>query len=840
MAARAATLPEAERYPFIDQALDGDQAAIASVKRLLALADQSTVHDAGSDRGEASVAALPVIPGFRVRELLGRGGMGSVYRAEQIEPRREVAIKLIRTDLSSPGMNERLRREADVLARLSHPAIAAIHAAGSVGAAPDHQPYLVMALIRGRSLDHHVAENRLDVRAVVGLIREVAEGVAHAHRHGVVHRDLKPANILVDDDGRPHILDFGIATVSELEPGQASVATGFGELVGTLSYMAPEQFRGRADERSDVYALGVTLYQALSNSLPHDLSASSLIDALDVLTEQPPTPLIKRNPEIPRRLATVVMHALTREPDHRYASVSDFITDLDNFLNDRPLIAQPPGLVDLLWMGWRRNRLAVSAVLGVAASVLIGLGLAVHFAVRAEQARQEAELRSAQVEAVNRFIQDMLLAADPERSLGDRIGVVDVLDGALGELDRSSDIDPRVRGDLYRLIGSTLVNLGRAEAGSQALDRAVGLLSGDGSESTRVEAAIEAARAQLELGRIDSANQALDLLVTDPLAGPGGPLHAHYAAVAGRGLLQAGQAERAGRLLQDALEESTSRYGWRSPETMVLRQNLAEFYQLAGILDQRLELLEELVVDRTDVFGAKHPQTLAALNNLGGALFHAAEPERAREVLSIALEGRRLIYGRDHAASMTTANNLAAVLIHLGERELAEPLLREVLEWHRERLGPEHAKTLIAGNLLAYLLEDAGRLDEAEAQYRAVLTAMGNAQGGLVPDLIAVGNNLAMLLVGQQRHAEAETIFADLLAETETAFGRDHLYYAIFASNYGECLLGLERFDQARSVLGESHERLQLLLGDEHPRVSQVRERLARAELGPGPGVSIH
>ncbi len=393
-------LPESERIAALERACGGDAALRHAVESLLAM---DRIHDDllsddavsqgiafGIDAPHHDEAIPERIGRYRILRKLGDGGMGTVYEAEQQDPQRIVAIKTLQRWHASRPMIRRFRQESQLLGRLQHPGIAHIYEASvhDAGDGSPPLPFFAMELVRGKPLHRHLEERRLSVRERLALFLQVADAIAYAHQRGIVHRDLKPGNILVTEEGQPKVIDFGIATSvdreelragtgeSGLEQPWTTLRTAPGQLVGTVPYMSPEQFGAdptAIDVRTDVYSLGVVLYEMLAGRLPHDVRSLSLPDAARTIRDDSHPRLGSLSRDCRGDLETIVSKALEKEPDRRYPSVVEFAADVRRFLEHQPISARPPSTFDQLAKFTRRNKPLVGGIVGIFLVLVAGI-----------------------------------------------------------------------------------------------------------------------------------------------------------------------------------------------------------------------------------------------------------------------------------------------------------------------------------------------------------------------------------------------------------------------------------------------------------------------------------
>jgi tetratricopeptide (TPR) repeat protein len=437
---------------------------------------------------------------YTIKSALGVGGMGVVYIGEQARPKRTVALKVIRPGFATPGILKRFEYEAELLGRLQHPGIAQIIEAGAAETPFGVQPFFAMELVEGEPLNKYADRHNLGVRARVALLVKVCDAVEHAHQRGVIHRDLKPANILVDASGQPKILDFGVARATggrEAEQRLTMMRTGERQLVGTLAYMSPEQVSGDVrgvDTRSDVYSLGVILYELLSGKLPHDLSDKPLPDAVRLIRDEDPRRLSSASRVLRGDLDTITGMALARDPARRYQSAAMLAADLARYLDNAPILARPPSVAYQVRKFAARHR-AVTA--GAAAALLcLGAGLAVSIALwrdaeaaralavsegvkaveamkAAQQAQRDAEAEAARQQVIVKFFHDHILTET--YWTGPSTATMASLENAIPHMSRAFAKDPMNEARLLYSAAQIFNASGNSTKSNTCLNRAIAL-----------------------------------------------------------------------------------------------------------------------------------------------------------------------------------------------------------------------------------------------------------------------------------------------------------------------------------------------------------------------------
>lgn len=781
-------------------------------------ADATTVHRAEFTASPDDPAPTR-IGAYRILGLIGQGGMGRVYLAEQEHPRRRVAVKILRHSLAAGRLRQRFAFEASVLGRLEHVGIARIYEAGTADVLGQDvpprvlaagQPFIAMEYIEGEPLDRHARRGALSIPERLRLFARVCQAVSHAHTKGVIHRDLKPANILVTADGTPKILDFGIARAVEDRDGALTTHTG--HPIGTPAYMSPEQTEGSPDidTRTDVYALGVLLYELLTGITPFNprsLANNSFSELQQMIREADapkPSTMIsaasalatgaagprgtdwrKLRSMIKGELDWIVLKCLEKDRSRRYESVSALADDVRRYLKGDAVVAAPPSRSYLLRKFLRRHKGPVAAVSSVGVVMLIG---AVAFARQAQVARNErdraikAEIetgrRANELQRVSDFQSRMLAQVDPTAA-GMRL---------------TSDVRARLEEALVK-------------TGARDEQRTAQLASFSELWS-----------------RVNATDTALEVIKTT--------------------------------ILQPALSEIDQQFADQPVLNATLRSAISSRYLDLGLLNDARAVNREVIILRHKTLGEGHPDTISAIlaeckiltligkpaeseatlrplldrlqarlasddplvftasDYLSEALIPQNKFADAEILLRTSLAGRRRVQGDDHEDTLQTIGNLAMALRGRAQYAEAESLTLEGLERRRRLFGEDHPYTLTSYNNLAVIQLEAGHITEAADGFRKAAEGRQRVMGDAHRDTLIAFNNLAATLGRLKKHEESEVIQRDVLDRARRSLGPDHPDSLMALSNLASTLIDLAKFDEAEPLCHELVDRRIRMAGE--------------------------
>ncbi|MBI4906931.1 MAG: serine/threonine protein kinase [Acidobacteria bacterium] len=801
----ASALPSSDRAAFLHRECAGEPELHSEVESLLA-ADLGTSDflEIPPSRLAADVFAhRPTWPEFigpyRILGVLGEGGMGIVFRAEQKNPQRIVALKVIRTPMISADVLRRFEFEAAALGRLQHPGIAQIYDAGA-GA----QPYFAMELIEGRPFLAYAAELSLSTGQRLELIAKVCDAVNHAHQRGILHRDLKPGNILVDSSGQPKILDFGVARILDSD-SQASRQTDLGQLIGTLDYMSPEQTLGDprgVDIRSDIYSLGVILYQLLAGRLPYETRPRALPELLRAIREDDPTPLGAIHRDFRGDIETIVHKTLAKEPHNRYASASELADDLRRYLTDEPILAVPASARYRAAKFVRRYRTGVTAA-AVLALVILGFGIAMAvLAARNARERDIARTERSRADAVVNFLlSDVLAQADDLAQAGPKpdanLKVREALDRAASRVQGKFGQQPLVEASIRQTIGETYTRIGIYPSADEHLERALAIR-----------------RRLLPAGHPDLVASLLRL----------GFVRRGY-----------GSGDHGVSLLEEAIRTGTAALGESNPLVLTAMSELAATYNELAQLEKSADLRGKVLEIRRRVLGPSDPATIDAMGDVAVS-YHARGMVQQAEALYLQVieAGKHL-----NPVPRDPISNLGNLYIRLGRFQEAEPYLRQAMQIAAERMNEEHPYRLYVQDSLGALYRDLKRFREAEALFQESLRVRRRVLGAENRSTLIDVSLLGDLYCTEGKWADGEKMLLDAVTVQRRMWSDTDEYTVRSMAALSLCYVRQHKFQEAEPWAA-TVARLRRPLGLSNPQtrdalmmLADIRERRgSQAEAG--------
>ncbi len=808
----AADVPQGEQRGFLQAACGGDEDLIVEV---LAMLDQDARGHSLLDHNIADIAqetfanAIPAslilkeFGPYQILRLLGEGGMGVVYLAERRDLGTQVAIKVLRDAWLSPARRERFASEQRTLAQLSHPLIARLYDADTLD---DGTPWFVMEYVDGVPLTDYCRKHECSVEQRLQLFRSVCEAVQHAHGHAVIHRDLKPSNILVKDDGSVRLLDFGIS--KQLESLDLQVdQTMTGLRMMTPAYASPEQIRGdRVGISTDVYSLGVILYELLTGQLPFDLSGLTPAEAASIIAEHEPgkpSAAVKRTTDSDANSRTLssslgktawadldvlCLNAMRKDPRRRYQSVEALIRDVDHYLNGEPLEARPDTLDYRIGKFVRRNRRAVAATAVIFAVIV---GLITFFTVRLAKARDTALAEAARTQRIQQFTANLFQGGDPAVGPSDSLRVITIVDRGVQEA-KTLNRDPKVQAELYQNLGSIYQKLGKFEPADSllrsALDQRKSLFGADSRE------------------------------VAESLTG--------------LGLLRSDQAhlEEAEQLTKQGWEMSKRHLPPNHPA--IAKATLAYGKVLAerGSYDQAIAALNESV--RLQSAPGVAPADLAtSLSALADAHYRAGHYDICKSLYTRVLEMHRQIYGERHPLVADDLGSLAAVQRDLGYYSEAERLDRQALEIAQAYYGNNHPKTAGRLTALAESLTYENKYDEAVSSLDQALAIQERIYGPVHPSVAETLNELGNVASMRDHLDEAEARFQRAADIYRAVYGDHHYLVAIALSNVAGITYDKKDYPRAEQLFRDVIRRYRETLPADNVNLAIAHIKLGRALL---------
>jgi eukaryotic-like serine/threonine-protein kinase len=804
---------------------------------------------------------------YKLVQKLGEGGYGAVYMAEQEEPiRRRVALKVIKQGMDTKQVIARFEAERQSLALMDHPHIAKVLDAGATDSG---RPYFVMELVSGIRITDYCDQNNLSTLDRLKLFVQVCQAVQHAHQKGIIHRDLKPSNILVNvQDGVPvpKVIDFGIAKATEPRLSALSQVTAEGQFIGTPAYMSPEQAELSAlgiDTRSDIYALGVVLYELLTGRTPFDakeLLQAGLDEIRRVIREQdPPRPSTRlstmafgdlttvarhRHVEPPKLLSLVrgdldwiVMKCLEKDRTRRYETASAFAEDIHRHLRYEAVMAGPPSAVYRARKFFRRNRVPVAVAASVTAALVVGLFSALAGFNRARHERDRAKQAEADAKAVLGFFQDRVLAtARPEGQkggLGIQTTVRGAVDAAEPAVATSFTNQMLPEASIRQVLGGTYVYLGEYGRAIRQFERARDLycakLGSDHPDA--LKAVINLATAYNGAGRPKEAVPLFEASLNAMQIKLGADHPDTLTVLAGlaKAYQDAGRVKEALPLFDKVVATRNARLGSDDPETLTAENNLAVAYQVAGRRKEALALFETVLKRRKAKLGPDHPDTLSSIQNLATTYQEMGRLQEAITLLESAIEQERPKLGADHPFTLNAMNSLGEA--YRGARRLQEAMTlhEEVLKQRNTKLGPDHPDTLTAMSNLAMDYRETNRLQEAVLLFERVLAMRKAKLGPEHRDTLVSVNNLAGTYWDTDHTREAIPLFEEVLKAMKVQLGADHSQTLIALNNLAKTYQRVGRLQEAIPLLEDAVKMKKNKVGSDHASTLASMNNLAEA-----------
>ena len=879
----ALQLPPEQRTLYLKAAC-GDDAALqervrAALEARLGGATVPMTH-APPAQGTIEISVAPSekpgdrIGPYKILQLIGEGGCGMVYMAEQDQPvRRRVALKVIKLGMDTRQVVARFEAERQALALMDHPNIAKVLDAGSTETG---RPFFVMELVRGIRITDYCDQNNLSTNQRLELFIQVCRAIQHAHQKGIIHRDIKPSNILVtlhDGVPVPKVIDFGIAKAMDQRLTDKTLFTQFEQFIGTPAYMSPEQAEMSGldiDTRADIYSLGVLLYELLTSRTPFDakeLLAAGLDAMRRVIREQePPKPSTRLSTMLDGDLTTVakqrhapppklihivrgdldwiVMKALEKDRTRRYETASGFATDIEHFLTNQPVVARPPSTVYRVRKLVRRNRLAFAAASAVTASILIGLVVSTWLYLREKEDRRVAVREAKRSQQVALFLEDMLKGVGPSVALGrDTMLLREILDKTVQRLTTDLRDQPEVQAELCNTIGEVYRALGQSKK-AEEMHRDARSLQKKGSGANRADVARSLAdlafvmRDQGKLAEAESLQrEALDLrrkLYGNEHADVAESLNSVALVLRSEGKLV-----EAERLHREALAMQRKLLGNENPAIAISLNNLAWALRDEGKQAEAEQAFRESLAMQKKLLGENHPAVAITTDNLAFVLRDEGKLAEAETLVRQSLAMQRKVFGEEHPSVATALNNLALVLAAQGKFTEAAKLHREALAMRRKLLGADHPEVAVSLDNLALVLRKQKQLAEAESLEREALAMRQKLFGAENVAVATSLNNLALVLHDAGKLSEAEGLFQQALAMQKKLLGTEHPSIATSLNNLGTVQRDDGKLSEAESSVREALAMRKKLLGDQHPSVADsVRElnNILALEHKPGGG----
>jgi len=808
-----------DRAALLKAACRGDDGLMADVAALLQEDARSAsvldrdLTELAHQVLDAPLKSLPLdeFGPYRIKGVLGEGGMGVVYLAEREDLGSLVAIKILRDAWLSPARLSRFESEQRTLANLNHPSIARLFDADCLA---NGTPWFVMEYVEGAPLTDYCRVRECSIDERLRLFRSVCEAVQYAHSQAIIHRDLKPSNILVKKDGTVKLLDFGIAKQIEgLDEGADPTLTALRLM--TPAYAAPEQIQnGRVGTRSDVYSLGVILYELLADRLPFDLSKRTPAETeLAIMRREPEKPsavAAKHHPVLRagkaawRDLDVLCLTAMHKDPERRYRSVEALIRDTDHYLKREPLEARPDTLPYRVGKFVRRNRRAVA----VAALVFVVVAAqAAVFTVRLARARNAALAEAARTQRIQQFMLNLFGGADKEAGPAQELRVVNLVDRGVEEA-RTLSKEPAVQADLYLTLGGMYEKLGKFDRADSLLESAQEIrksITGPDSVET-AESLVALSLLRADQGQYQESERLarLALAIENVRLARDSSVRAKASAALGNALESAGKYDEAIKTLEEVVRIQSAPGGEladlsKSLAALADAHSYLSHFALSDSLNRRA-----LEIDR-QIHGPHHPRLADELSNLGGHAGTLGRYAESEQYLRQALEIVQSWYGSDHPDTAWQMSRLAQTLGLEGKYDEAARLLQLALPIEERAYGTVHPKVAFILNLLAGVDVHRGQLDQAESHLTRMLSIERSVYGEKNFQVAVALGNLANVYLEKKQYVRSEKLYRDVVGRFTETLSADDLDTGIAQIKLGRVLLRERRYREAEALTSEGY-----------------------------------